>query len=315
MPLQIIRKNIVQMKVDAIVNPTNEEMIGYGGVDLAVHEAAGPELDDECARLAPLELGFAKLTPGYKLKCKYVIHTVGPWWNGGNNGEHAILKSCYEESLRIAKKHKCSTVAFPLIASGAYGYPKDQVLDHAIRIISDFLLENEMTVYLCVYDKTSYELSKRLTDDLKHFFDSPDCEVDVGACCSAENDTVEAVSCQSGGNWKLNKSFAESLFDLIDARKMTDVECYRKANIDRKTFSKIKCNPNYKPSKQTAVAFAIALELNLEETQDLLATAGMTLSKSLMFDMIIRYYITRQKYDIMEINEALFDNDQILLGC
>jgi O-acetyl-ADP-ribose deacetylase (regulator of RNase III) len=337
------------MNVDAIVNTTNEEMVGYSGVDLAVHEGAGPELDIECARIAPLGLGQAKITKGYNLDARYIIHTSGPTWRGGLVGESIILKSCYIESLKLAVAHGCNSIAFPLISSGVYGYPKDQVLKFATQVISEFLFEHELMVYLCVFDRTSYEFSKTLFDELSSVvygetynnFKEFLCE-----SCSddgeIESERVErsftkkrrvfstpilAKECSqpvgSAANKSLHeylktmdKSFAYKLFDLIDERGMTDVECYKKANIDKKTFSKIKCNPDtYRPSKQTAVAFAIALKLNLEETQDLLSSAGLTLSRAFVFDKIIRYFIQKEIYDIFEINEALFEFDQVLLGC
>ncbi|MBR4868216.1 MAG: macro domain-containing protein, partial [Clostridia bacterium] len=132
MPLQIVRMDISTMQVDAIVNPTNEGLVGYSGVDLAVHRGAGPRLDAACAKLAPLRLGDAKVTKGYNLKAKYIIHTVGPVWQGGSSGESEILRSCYWKSLQLAVKKHCSSVAFPLISSGRYGFPKDQVLRFAV---------------------------------------------------------------------------------------------------------------------------------------------------------------------------------------
>lgn len=346
MPLEIVRNDITKMTVDAIVNTTNQEMIGYSGVDYAVHEAAGHELDVECSKLAPLGLGSAKITKGYKLGCKYIIHTSGPVWNGGLTGESIILKSCYVESLKLAVKYGCESVAFPLISSGVYGYPKDQVLKFAIQVITEFLFEHELMVYLCVFDKTSYNFSKKLFNEISEFIDDEYVEVyeenasdllDDNECgiltkgisqCEPAEDTPKLMtpckSEQSGIAGKslqeymrsMDKSFAYKLFDLIDERGMTDVECYKKANVDKRTFSKIKSNPQtYKPSKQTAVAFAIALKLNLEETQDLLASAGLTLSRSFTFDKIIRYFIQKGVYDIFEINEALFEFDQVLLGC
>ena len=346
MPLQIIRQDITKMKVDAIVNTTNEEMVGYSGVDLAVHEGAGPELDLECEKIAPLGLGSAKITKGYNLDAKYIIHTSGPVWHGGLNGESIILKSCYVESLKLAVENNCSSVAFPLISSGVYGYPKDQILKFAIQVITEFLFEHEMMVYLCVFDRKSYEFSKKLFAEISEIIDDEyvdehdeDCLAELAKFEAIESDECEITSkslnvchemsapCEapysSAANKTLHeymksmdKSFAYKLFDLIDERGMTDVECYKKANIDKKTFSKIKCNPKtYKPSKQTAVAFAIALKLNLEETQDLLASAGLTLSRAFVFDKIIRYFIQKGVYDIYEINEALFEFDQVLLGC
>ena len=341
MPLQIIRQDITKMHVDAIVNTTNENMIGYSGVDLAVHTAAGAELDQFCETLPPLGLGKAVVTPAFNLEAKYIIHTSGPVWHGGLRGESILLKSCYLESLKLAFESGCESVAFPLISSGAYGYPKDQVLKFAIQVITEFLYDHELMVYLCVYDRTSYEFSKELFDDISNFIDYDLTEKQMTfACCEsiAFDDVCECSaamllkeSAPAPKNLKLNsakdktlaeymksmdKSFAYKLFDLIDASGMTDVECYKKANVDKKTFSKIKCNPQtYKPSKQTAVAFAIALQLDIDETQDLLASAGLTLSRSFTFDKIIRYFIQREVYDIFVINEALFEFDQVLLGC
>ncbi len=350
MPLKIIRQDISQMQVDAIVNTTNKEMVGYSGIDLAVHTAAGPLLDDECRRIAPLGLGEAKLTKGYNLNAKHVIHTSGPIWQGGLAGESIILKSCYTESLKLAVENGFESVAFPLISAGAYGYPKDKVLKFAIQVITEFLFEHELMVYLCVYDRTSYEFSRVLFNEISEIISdgfAPEEEYcfNIAAECSESASfsketrlireeysapkpcaSMPAPQRTEYGGVKnksleeymksMDKSFAYKLFDYIDSKGMTDVECYKKANVDKKTFSKIKCNPDtYKPSKQTAVAFAIALELTLDETQDLLASAGLTLSRSFTFDKIIRYFLQKGVYDIFEINEALFEFDQMLLGC
>ena len=335
------------MKVDAIVNTTNEEMVGYSGVDLAVHTAAGPLLDEECAKIRPLGLGTAKITGAYNLDAKYIIHTSGPVWHGGLVGESIILKSCYIESLKLAVANGCESVAFPLISAGAYGYPKDQVLKFAIQVITEFLFEHELMVYLCVFDRKSYEFSRVIFNEIRSFIDDDyvedskaDFEVDIECfertllpneirrrdrfdasrpkTCASMPAPQSSVGDKSLEEYMkaMDKSFAWKLFDYIDSKGMTDVECYKKANVDKKTFSKIKCNPDtYKPSKQTAVAFAIALELTLDETQDLLASAGLTLSRSFTFDKIIRYFLQKGIYDIFEINEALFEFDQILLGC
>ena len=242
--------------------------------------------------------------------------------------------------MKLAVEHGCTSLAFPLISSGVYGYPKDQVLKFAIQVITEFLFEHELMVYLCVFDRTSYEFSQKLFAEINEFIDDEyvdsDCDGSIDEIHTIKNflvieDRMEApkmsapmpTSYGSAKNKSLHeymksmdKSFAYKLFDLIDERGMTDVECYKKANVDKKTFSKIKCNPNtYRPSKQTAVAFAIALKLNLDETQELLASAGLTLSRSFTFDKIIRYFLQKEVYDIFEINEALFEFDQVLLGC
>ena len=324
------------MRVDAIVNTTNEEKIGYSGVDLAVHTIAGSGLDEECAQLPLLGLGQAQITGGYNLPCKYVIHTSGPVWHGGLCGESIILRSCYIEALKLAVKYGCKTVAFPLISAGVYCFPKDQVLKFAIQTIAEFLFEHELTVYICVFDRESYTFSQKLFNDIQEFIDDDYVddhdedfydailEEDIGflrevpppsmatkdVCCSP----VERTSLREYLKQQ-DRSFQEMLFDLIDESGMTDVECYKKANIDKRIFSKIKSNKAYRPSKQTAVAFAISLQLDLDTTQELLATAGMTLSRSNTFDKIIRFFIHNGNYNIFEINEALFEFDQVLLGC
>ncbi len=338
MPLQIIRQDITKMKVDAIVNTTNEEMIGYSGVDLAVHTIAGEDLDVECSQITPLGLGQAKITGAYKLPCKYIIHTSGPVWRGGLNGESIILRSCYIESLKLAVKNGCRSIAFPLISAGVYQFPKDQVLKFAIQTITEFLFEHELTVYICVFDRESYSFSQKLFNDIQEFID--DDYVDehdedfyeeydgepiaygmFERCCSAPSALYREEEPHSAKGKTLHEylkqvdlSFQEMLFELIDKSGMTDVECYKKANVDKRTFSKIKSNKAYRPSKQTVIAFAISLKLDMDDTQALLATVGFTLSRSNTFDKIIRYFIHNKNYNIFDINEALFEFDQVLLG-
>ncbi|MDO4483283.1 MAG: macro domain-containing protein [Clostridia bacterium] len=355
MPLQIIRQDITKMQVDAIVNTTNEDMIGYSGVDLAVHRGAGPAMESACARISPLGLGMAKITPGFDLPARYVIHTSGPVWQGGLRGEKILLRSCYEQSLKLAVDNGLTSVAFPLISSGTYGYPKDQVLTYAVEIISEFLYHHELMVYLCVYDRTSYAFSRQLFDEISDYItgdvmpapkvmpsmmsarcadmadddclfapqsgkpvpmaDTPSKVPGVTATCCDFRYPDDDEDTLTEYLKSMDQPFAVKLFRWIDDRGMTDVECYKKANVDKKTFSKIKCNPQgYKPSKQTALGFAIALKLDIDETQDLLASAGLTLSDSSTFDKIIRFFIERKNYNIFKINEALFEFDQVPLG-
>lgn len=345
MPLQIIRQDITKMCVDAIVNTTNEEMTGYSGVDLAVHTAAGPELDRFCRTLTPLGLGSAKITPAFDLPCKYIIHTSGPVWQGGDNDETELLISCYNECLKLAKENKCETVAFPLISSGTYGYPKDKVLKIAISTISTFLFDNEMTVYLLVYDKKSYELSEKLFSGIESYIDdnyarrcaggffgatfprekrlseeadyrrlmSSEC---ISAPCVEEDYalapcSIGSVPKQSLEDFiKLDESFALKLIKLIDAKGISDVECYKKANVSKQTWHKLMTDKHYKPNKKTAISFAVALELSLDETQNLLSSVGFILSDSSLFDVIIKYCLGNEIYDVFEIDSALFKYDQ-----
>ena len=347
MPLQIVRNDITKMRVDAIVNAANESLLGGGGVDGYIHRAAGPELLAECETLHGCKTGSAKITKGYKLPCKYVIHAVGPRWYDGRHGECELLISCYRTSLMLAKEYGCESIAFPLISSGIFGYPKDQALKVAIDTISSFLLENEMTVYIVIFDRKAYQISGKLFADIAAYID--DRYVDEHTDPRSEQlrrmsafRMEEPMPCESSvcdedaieqlippvsvaaapkkaatlddALEQIDESFSEMLLRKIDERGMTDAQCYKKANIDRKLFSKIRSDKLYKPSKPTAIAFAIALELPLDETKDMLMKAGFALSHSNKFDIIIEYFIENENYNVFEINEALFAFDQSLLG-
>ncbi|WP_342999782.1 O-acetyl-ADP-ribose deacetylase [Coprococcus comes] len=335
MPLQIVRNDITKMPVDAIVNAANSSLLGGGGVDGCIHRAAGPKLLAECRILGGCQTGDAKITNAYDLPCNYVIHAVGPIWRGGQFHERELLTSCYENSLALAKEKHCETIAFPLISSGIYGYPKAQALKVAIDAISAFLMENDMTVYIVIFDKAAYRISSNLFSDIASYIDDHYVETHINKTSEAmrrqkqfqEMDLCGSISLPDPSNVPLSKaatledalqqmdeSFSEMLLRKIDESGMTDSQCYKKANIDRKLFSKIKNDKYYKPSKPTVLAFALALELPLPEIQDMLMKAGFALSHSSKFDVIVEYFILKQNYSIYEINEALFAFDQSLIG-
>lgn len=284
MPLKIVRNDITKMNVDAIVNAANTSLLGGGGVDGCIHRAAGPDLLEECRMLHGCQTGNAKITNGYRLPCKYVIHTVGPIWLDGKHQEQKLLESCYDTSLNLAKEYGCESVAFPLISSGIYGYPKDQALKVAVDIIGNFLLENEMTVFIVIFDRKAYQISGKLFADITAYIDDRyvkehsdsreeqrwRSEPLIGESCFGS--AVERMEAKPSYNAissrtledalnQIDESFSEMLLRKIDESDMTDTQCYKKANIDRKLFSKIRSNKFYKPSKTTVLAFALALEL------------------------------------------------------
>ncbi len=357
MPLQIVRNDITKIQCDAIVNAANSTFLGGGGVDGAIHKAARKRLVLECAKLGGCKPGQAKATKGYNLPCKHVIHTVGPKWKDGSKGEETTLRSCYHESLKLARELHCESVAFPLIASGIYGYPKDQTLKVAIDIISGFLLENDMLVYIVIYDKESFQIGEKLFADITSFIDdkyvdarfafhkrmNPNAQESLplgnyeSSTLGDETLLAETVILSTKAARpisplttaslsdtcsfslddlmnQLDESFSQMLLRKIDVKGTTGSECYKKANIDRKLFSKIRSDINYKPSKTTAIAFCISLELTLTETKEMLMKAGFALSRSNKFDVIIEYFIMNENYNVFEINEALFAFDKNLLG-
>lgn len=323
MPLDIVRNDITKMQVDAIVNAANSALKMGGGVCGAIFHGAGPkELQHECAQIGSCQPGQAVITRGYRLPAKYIIHTVGPIWQGGQHGEAGLLRACYLNSLTLAKENDCESIAFPLISSGIYSYPKAEALTIATKAIADFLADNDMHVYLVIFDNGAFSLGEEILGPIQAyieqnyvnehsqarrvFFDRP-------SFFPISKEMIQPVGLDDIIE-RLDEPFSQTLFRLIDAKGMTDVQVYKRANIHRKLFSKIRSNRSYMPSKKTAVALAIALELNMTETNDLLERAGYTLSRSQLFDVIIEYFITKGIYNIFSINEALFYYDQPLLG-
>ena len=256
-----------------------------------------------------------------------MIHTVGPVWRGGTHGERAQLAACYRNSLALAKAHGCESVAFPLISAGAYGYPKAQAMQAAVETIAAFLMENDMTVYLVVFARDAFELGGKLFHEVKAYIDDVYVDEHTDAAwermrrqnladeCVMYECPVEETASLNDLLEQVDEGFSQTLLRMIDEKHMTDAECYKRANIDRRLFSKIRNNPDYRPGKPTVLAFAIALRLTLAETRALLERAGFALSHSSKLDIVVEYCIRTGHYDVIEINQILFELDLPLLGC
>lgn len=332
MPFEIIRDDITKVKADAVVNAANPALKMGGGVCGAIFRAAGAEdLQAACDEIGGCRTGEAVITKGFKLPAKYIIHTVGPIYRGGNNNEEDLLRKAYLSSMELAKEYKLESIAFPLISSGIYGYPKDEALRVAVSAIAEFLMDNEMIVYLVMFDTKALAFSEKLFKSIEEYIDDKyvedqkaidkyrkiqEFEILYQAPGLMGMDSVKEQKARSLEDVvnQLDETFSEMLLRLIDQKGKTDVETYKKANIDRKLFSKIRTDKNYKPRKNTVLAFAVALELNMDETKDLLMKAGYALSHSHKFDLIVEYFLEKEIYDIYKINEALFAFDQQLLG-
>lgn len=343
MPFEIVRNDITNMRVDAIVNTANPRPVIGLGTDSMIHDKAGPDLLIARQEIGSIDVGCAAITPAYNLHAKYVIHTVGPVWDNGSYGEEVLLRNCYDNSLKLAVENKCDSIAFPLISTGNYGFPKDKALQIAISAFSTFLLEHEMLIYLVVFDRTSFKLSEKLFQSVASYIDEnyvDECEIasygarenirsyrrrrremEVCESCAMLDELQPCAPMQASKAMSLedmlkqtDAGFAETLLNLIDQTGKKDSEIYNRANVSRQHFSKIRNNPDYRPTKPTAVAFAIALELDLEQTKDLIGRAGYALTNSSKFDVIIRFFIESGNYNMMDINTALFEFDQALLG-
>lgn len=374
MPLEIVRNDITAMKVDVIVNSAHPTPEVGGGVDYAIHRAAGPELIAERRKIGDIATGTAFITPAFQLQAKYVVHTVGPIWQDGKTGQRKQLADCYTKSMELALENKCTSIAFPLISAGVFGCPAEIAIATAVQAVKEFLAEHEMQVYLVVFDRKAFKISSTLFDDVQDYLDKnyleelfdeeirieeqrrrrsalelpalgdepPECDgegmmesLPVEAAPAPKRaakrrpaakgksapDLLQAKSVASKKPRALSDlveetddTFSEALLRLIDAKGKKDPEIYKRANVDRKHFAKIRKNPNYQPSKATALALAIALELNLDETKDFIGRAGYAISHSNKTDIIVEYFIERKDYDIFTINETLFAFGQACLG-
>lgn len=346
MPFLIIRNDITKMNTDAIVNTANPKPVVGTGLDKAIYQKAGwDELLMARKKICVLEVGEVAITPAFALDAKYIIHTAGPIWQGGKHDEENLLRACYKNALSLAQEKKCKSIAMPLISTGNYGFPKERAFKIAVDAIKAFLLENEMLVYLVVFDKDSAHVSQKLFADVKSYVDEKyvKSSLEEEYCYEKSERTNFSVrsfdrsiksysaktyslptgtlACNKAVERKLedllanlDDTFSEALLKWIDTKNLSDPEVYKRANVDRKLFSKIKNNKNYKPSKNTAIAFALALELNLDETKDLIGRAGYTLNRCYKFDVIVEYFIRNKNYDIMELNEVLFAFEEQLIG-
>ena len=343
MPFEIVRNDISNMRVDAIVNTANPKPVVGSGTDTMIHKKAGPKLLAARQMIGRIDAGCAAITPAFDLQAKYVIHTVGPVWADGSYGEEALLRNCYDNSLKLALEHHCNSIAFPLISTGNYGFPKDKALQIAISAFSTFLLEHEMQIYLVVFDRTSFKLSEKLFQSVASYIDEhyvEDCAIaaygvtpenrrirrrrdfdaeermilaECAPCYPMPAAPSKARSLEDMLK-QADAGFTETLLKLIDDSGKKDSEVYKKALLSKQHFSKIRNNPDYRPTKPTAIALALALELNLDQTRDLIGRAGYALTNSSKFDLIIQYHIENKKYNVVEINTVLYEFDQSLLG-
>ena len=378
MSFKIVRNDITKIKADAIVNTANPEPVYSAGTDSAVYNAAGAEkLLAERRKIGRIAEGDVAVTPAFDLDAKYIFHTVGPIWQGGDYGEKETVRKCYQNCLNKAAELELESIAFPLLATGTYGFPKPDALLIAISVFGSFLADHEMDITLVVFDSESFALSDKIFAGVDRFIDEnyveekieeeygeavmedrmempsfdaceeesadfhserrsrkeslrnerlrnerrglfatgrnammiePPAAMSISEACAAPKRSLDDVVKNIGETWQ------ESLLRLITEKGYSDTEVYKRANVDRKLFSKIRSNKNYQPKKNTAVAFALALRLNLDETRDFLRRAGYAFSPSSIFDLIIEYSIDHGIYDLMLINGALFDHDQPQLG-
>lgn len=347
MPFKIVRNDITRVKADAIVNTANPDPICASGTDLAIYEAAGKEqLLLERAGIGKIARGDVAVTGAYNLNAKYIIHTVGPVWEDGEHHEFDILESCYRKSLQKAVELKCESIAFPLISTGVYGFPKDKALQIAVSVFSSFLLENDMQIILVVFDKKSFQLSAQIVGEIDSYIDAnyiresltkeypvhrrsagtynnsrtrkllerERYEEETAKCSLEELCMLSADMSLEEELANVGASFHDKLFELIDAAHLDNKDVWKRANLDRKHFSKIQCDVNYHPKKKTVMALCIALKLDLEQSKDLLARADWAFSPSSKVDLIVQKAIIDKQYDIMQLNLTLFKYTNEILG-
>ena len=345
MPFLMIRNDIAKVTADAIVNPANRNLLQGSGTSRAIYQAAGEqELTAACEAIGRCDLGRAVCTPVFGLPAKYVFHAVCPAWQGGGFGEAEQLASAYHSALKLAAKYHCESVAFPLLSSGNYGYPKEQAFRIAVDTITQYVMEHDLTVYLVLYDRGSLDVSRKLFASVEEYIDDhyvaqndESYQFDRRRRESAERrrwrlgeeaapmlETAAAPPPPAAAPRaarsleslmdNLGESFTTRLLRLIDERGLKDSTVYKQSNISRQHFSKIQCNRDYNPKKKTVLAFAVGLHLSEDETIDLLKSAGYAFSDGSKRDWIVRYCLEHKIYNINQVNTLLFEYDQEQLG-
>ncbi len=323
MPLMLVRNDITLMAVDAIVNAANTSLAQGGGVCGAIFTAAGADsMQNACSQLAPIQTGEAVITPGFNLPARYVIHTAGPVYDQHSPQQaEQLLRSAYTSSLQRALELGCASIAFPLISSGIYGYPKEQALTVACDAIRQFLrpLDDELEVHLVLFE--GFALNPALLDEVSRFVDQhsvvrpPLFGVTGTGLSGFEGVQSSDDALYEMPAWlELEEPFEVYLLRLIRTLGMTEVEVYKNANLSRKLFSKIRTGNGYLPGKRTVLALAIGMQLDLEQTSDLLKQAGYALAGNQRLDLVVKYFVRQRCYDIYKINAVLFQYGLPLLG-
>ena len=340
MPFRIIRDDITKVKADALVNPANPEPVIGGGVESAIYEAAGKEkLLEARKELGRLQPGKVGVTEAFNLAAKYIIHVSGLYWEGGNSFEARCLKECYEKALKAALDKGCKSIAFPLLGTGTYGFPKDIGLDVAVSTFTEFLEEYEMEITLVVFDNEAVNVSGKLAYEVKSFIDDKyalevleteykkDRNIE---CYELPNErfhlllkeetydvldnacTKDTFSAKPSGSLEAalkniyKESFEKHLQQLINKKGLRNSEVYAAANISKQYFSKL-FKGQVKPSKDKMLALAVGLRLNMDEVVDFLRIAGYALSPISQTDTVVEYFIRKQEYNVLKINIVLFD--------
>ena len=345
MPFLMIRNDITKVAADAIVNPANRNLLQGSGTSRAIYQAAGEqELTAACEAIGRCDLGRAVCTPAFGLPATYIFHAVCPAWHGGGFGEAEQLAGAYHSALELAAECHCESVAFPLLSSGNYGYPKEQAFRIAVDTITQYVMEHDLTVYLVLYDRDSLAVSRKLFASVEEYIDDhyvaqndESYQFDRRRRESVERrrwrleekaapmletaaapppPAVAPMAARSLENLmdNLGEGFTTRLLRLIDERGLKDSTVYKQSNISRQHFSKIQCNRDYNPKKKTVLAFAVGLHLSEDETIDLLKSAGYAFSDGSKRDWIVRYCLEHKIYNINQVNTLLFEYDQEQLG-
>ena len=351
MPFLMIRNDITKVTADAIVNPANRNLLQGSGTSRAIYQAAGEqELTAACEAIGHCDLGRAVCTPAFGLPAKYIFHAVCPAWHGGFFGEAKQLAGAYHSALELAAEYHCESVAFPLLSSGNYGYPKERAFRIAADTITQYVMEHDLTVYLVLYDRHSLAVSRKLFTSVEEYIDDhyvaqndesygsgrrrreyverwedaaltdreypaqEECASPVFATVLRQQSAPMAARSLEHLMDNLGESFTTRLLRLIDERGLKDSTVYKQSNISRQHFSKIQCNRDYNPKKKTVLAFAVGLHLSEDETIDLLKSAGYAFSDGSKRDWIVRYCLEQKIYNINQVNTLLFEYDQEQLG-